>query len=209
MSALEKNHYEVLGVDKRASKNDIRNAYRQCAREAHPDTAPSSAPDYTTGFGAGSITNASARMAEISLAWAVLSDPERRRRFDAESVITSEPDTSEPETSEPETRREAGHFVERSKFPWRFMLVLLFAGIIAVLVLDAMSQPAIPAGPDGLLSSGSCIVIDANLTAVEVRCEDSHDGVVRQLVGFDMTCPSDTEAIRDRQGMGLACVVRS
>jgi len=26
------------------------------------------------------------------------------------------------------------------------------------------------------------------------------------LVGFDMTCPSDTEAVRDRQGMGLACV---
>ncbi|MEY4874351.1 MAG: hypothetical protein RJB41_1053, partial [Actinomycetota bacterium] len=39
--------------------------------------------------------------------------------------------------------------------------------------------------------------------------EVDHYGVVRQLIGFDMTCPSDTEAIRDRQGMGQACVVPS
>ncbi len=132
-------------------------------------------------------------MAEISQAWAVLSDPVRRRQYDEVFVITSE------------TER----FVERPKFPWRLMLVLLFVGIIVVLVLDATSQPAVPAGPDGLLRSGSCIVIDANLVAVEVRCEDAHDGVVQQLVGFDMACPQDTEAIRDRQGMGLACVVRN
>jgi len=29
------------------------------------------------------------------------------------------------------------------------------------------------------------------------------------LVGFDMTCPADTQPIRDRQGMGIACVVPS
>jgi len=198
MSALERDHYEVLGIGKTASKIDIRNAYRKCAREAHPDTAPG----FTPGFAAGSTTNASARMAEISQAWAVLSDPVRRSQYDAVSA-------SETETSETETERETWQFVERTKFPWRLMLVLLFVGIIVVLVLDATSQPAVPAGPDGLLRSGSCIVIDANLAAVEVRCEDAHDGVVRQLVGFDTVCPSDTEAIRDRQGMGLACVVRN
>jgi len=204
MSALERDHYEVLGIGKTSSKIDIRNAYRKCAREAHPDTAP--------GFAAGSTTNASARMAEISQAWAVLSDPVRRRQYDAVSASeteTSETETSETETSETETERETWQFVERAKFPWRFMLVLLFAGIIVVLALDVTSKPAVPAGPDGLLGSGSCIVVDANLTAVEVRCEEAHDGVVQQLVGFDMACPPDTEAIRDRQGMGLACVVRN
>ena len=200
MSALEKNHYEVLGVGITASKNDIRNAYRQCARESHPDTASGFAP----GFAAGSITNASARMAEISQAWAVLSDPVRRRQYDAVSVIAIK-----TEISETETRRETEQFVERAKFPWRFLLVLAFLGIIAILVLDTTSKPEVPAGQDNLLAPGSCIVIDANLTAVEVRCEDAHDGVVQQLVGFDMACPSDTEAIRDRQGMGLACVVRN
>lgn len=208
MSALERDHYEVLGIDKTASKNDIRNAYRKCAREAHPDTASG----FTPGFVADSTTNASVRMAEISQAWAVLSDPVRRRQYDAVSVSETEireTETSETETSETETERETEQFVERAKFPWRFMLVLLFAGIIVVLALDATSKPSVPAGPDGLLGSGSCIVVDANLTAVEVRCEEAHDGVVQQLVGFDMACPPDTEAIRDRQGMGLACVVRN
>ena len=170
--ATERTNYDILGVALTASDTEIRDAYRQRAREVHPDSA------------ARTTANSSVRMAEISQAWAVLSDPVRRRQYDAV-------------------------FVERTKFPWRLMLVLLFVGIIVVLVLDATSQPAVPAGPDGLLRSGSCIVIDANLAAVEVRCEDAHDGVVRQLVGFDTVCPSDTEAIRDRQGMGLACVVRN
>ena len=200
MPAPEKDHYEVLGVVKQASKNEIRDAYRRCVRESHPDTAPG----FVAGSAAGAKPNASARMAEISQAWAVLSDPVRRRQYDALSVVAAETAISENEFS-----RETRKFVERAKFPWRFLLVLAFLGIIAILVLDAKSKPEVPTGPDGLLRSGSCIVIDANLTAVEVRCEDAHDGVVRQLVGFDMVCPSDTEAIRDRQGMGLACVVRS
>jgi len=190
--ATERTYYDILGVALTASDTEIRDAYRQRAREVHPDSA------------ARTTANSSARMAEISQAWAVLSDPVRRRQYDAVSVIAIK-----TEISETETRRETEQFVERAKFPWRFMLVLLFVGIIVVLVLDAMSQPAVPAGPDGLLRSGSCIVIDANLAAVEVRCEDAHDGVVQQLVGFDMACPQDTEAIRDRQGMGLACVVRN
>jgi hypothetical protein len=78
-----------------------------------------------------------------------------------------------------------------------------------VLVLNVLSDPIDPAKPDGLLQSGSCVVVDTNQLAVEVGCEVDHYGVVRQLIGFDMTCPSDTEAIRDRQGMGQACVVPS
>ena len=170
--ATERTNYDILGVALTASDTEIRDAYRQRAREVHPDSA------------ARTTANSSVRMAEISQAWAVLSDPVRRRQYDAV-------------------------FVERAKFPWRFMLVLLFAGIIVVLALDVTSKPAVPADPDGLLGSGSCIVVDANLAAVEVRCEEAHDGVVQQLVGFDMACPPDTEAIRDRQGMGLACVVRN
>jgi hypothetical protein len=42
-----------------------------------------------------------------------------------------------------------------------------------------------------------------------VDCLGEHTGVVRTLVGFDMTCPTDTQPIRDRQGMGIACVVTS
>jgi len=68
---------------------------------------------------------------------------------------------------------------------------------------------AVPLGPDGLLQAGSCVVVNANQLAVEVDCAEEHTGVVRALVGFDMTCPADTQPIRDRQGMGIACVVPS
>jgi hypothetical protein len=50
------------------------------------------------------------------------------------------------------------------------------------------------------------VVIDANQLANEVPCDQQHYGVARTLVGFDMTCPTDTEPYRDRQGMGIACV---
>jgi molecular chaperone DnaJ len=86
----------------------------------------------------------------------------------------------------------------------------MVAGSIAlVLLLNALSGPAVPIGPDGLLQAGSCVVVNANQLAVEVDCAGEHTGVVRALVGFDMTCPTDTQPIRDRQGMGIACVVPS
>ena len=90
------------------------------------------------------------------------------------------------------------------------MVGFMVAGSIAlVLLLNALSEPAVPIGPDGLLQAGSCVVVNANQLAVEVDCAGEHTGVVRALVGFDMTCPTDTQPIRDRQGMGIACVVPS
>jgi len=80
---------------------------------------------------------------------------------------------------------------------------------VGVLVLGVARGPVGPTSPVGLLPSGACVVVGSSNRAVEVGCEVDHYGVVRQLIGFDMTCPSDTQAIRDRQGMGQACVVPS
>jgi molecular chaperone DnaJ len=95
---------------------------------------------------------------------------------------------------------------EPARFPWRLVVALIILGAVVVLVLNASAGNWTPSGPDGLISSGSCIVVDETVAAVEVPCDGPHEGVVRALVGFDMSCPSDTEAVRDRQGMGLACV---
>jgi hypothetical protein len=99
--------------------------------------------------------------------------------------------------------------IVRGRFPKGLIGSILAIGVVGVLVIDVMSGPVVPTKPDGLLQSGSCVVVDSNKLAIEVGCEVDHYGVVRQLIGFDMTCPSDTEAIRDRQGMGQACVVPS
>jgi curved DNA-binding protein CbpA len=59
------NLYETLGVPKTASPNDIKHAYRRKSSEHHPDRGG----DHDT-------------MQEVNDAYAVLSDPERRRRYD-------------------------------------------------------------------------------------------------------------------------------
>ncbi|MCX7621628.1 MAG: J domain-containing protein [Acidimicrobiales bacterium] len=69
-------HYDVLGVSESASTAEIRRAYRALARRYHPDvvgSGPSRARQ-----------EAERRMAAINLAWSVLGDAEKRRRYDRE-----------------------------------------------------------------------------------------------------------------------------
>jgi hypothetical protein len=190
MSQQIPNHYSVLGLTRTASLEQIRAAYRDKVRIIHPDSAVVASPI------------ASMQMAEVVRAWSTLSNPDLKRAYDADLFDAELFDVeSEVEDSFPPTPIVRGHF-PKSLIGW-----ILAIGIAGVLVLNVLSDPIAPAKPDGLLQSGSCVVVDANNLAVEVGCEEGHYGVVRQLIGFDMTCPSDTESIRDRQGMGQACVV--
>jgi molecular chaperone DnaJ len=61
-------YYEVLRVDRSASQEEIKKAYRKMARAYHPDV--SDAPD------------AEARFKEVNEAYQVLSDPEKRHAYD-------------------------------------------------------------------------------------------------------------------------------
>ena len=187
MSQQYENYYVVLGVTPTASIEQIRAAYRDKVRTIHPDSAVVASP------------TASLQMAEVVRAWSTLSVPALKREYDADLFGAY----GEVDDSFPPTPIVRGHF-PKSLIGWIFVI-----SIAGVLVLNVLSDPIDPAKPDGLLQSGSCVVVDANKLAVEVDCEVDHYGVVRQLIGFDMTCPSDTEPIRDRQGMGQACVVPS
>jgi curved DNA-binding protein CbpA len=64
-----KNYYELLGLSRTASQDDIRTAYRKSVREHHPDTNPGD-------------NFAEERFKDIQQAYEVLSNPEKRWEYD-------------------------------------------------------------------------------------------------------------------------------
>ena len=69
MAEQKRDYYEVLGVDKNADDATIKKAYRQLAKKYHPDMNPGD-------------KEAEVKFKEASEAYAVLSDPDKRRQYD-------------------------------------------------------------------------------------------------------------------------------
>ena len=70
---MAQDHYATLGVSRGATAEELKRAYRRRARELHPDANPDD-------------PTAEARFKEVARAYAVLSDPVRRRNYDAYGV---------------------------------------------------------------------------------------------------------------------------
>ena len=66
---LEKDYYAVLGVASTASQKEVTSAYRKLARQFHPDANPGN-------------QSAEDRFKEVSAAYEVVGDPEKRQQYD-------------------------------------------------------------------------------------------------------------------------------
>jgi molecular chaperone DnaJ len=70
MAVQKRDYYEVLGIERSASADEIKKAYRKLALKYHPDRNPTQAEEAAEHF------------KEASEAYEVLSDPEKRSRYD-------------------------------------------------------------------------------------------------------------------------------
>ncbi|KZP00910.1 hypothetical protein CALVIDRAFT_475395 [Calocera viscosa TUFC12733] len=76
-NAATKDPYQVLGVQKDASKSDIKKAYFDLAKKYHPDT--------------NKDASAKDKFVEIQTAWDILSDDQKRAAFDQYGAASQEP----------------------------------------------------------------------------------------------------------------------
>ena len=69
MAEQKRDYYEVLGLSKGASEDELKKAYRKLAKQYHPDVNPGD-------------KNAESKFKEINEAYGILSDPEKKARYD-------------------------------------------------------------------------------------------------------------------------------
>ncbi|MCD6218474.1 molecular chaperone DnaJ [bacterium] len=85
---IKKDLYELLGVEKGAEQDQIKKAYRKLARKHHPDVNPGD-------------KQSEEKFKEIGMAYEILSDPEKRQRYDQFGAAAFQPGMGQPGDFDP------------------------------------------------------------------------------------------------------------
>ena len=150
-------------------------------------------------------------MAALNAAYAVLSDPVERARYDRglNGVSASRSTSMGGSGAEPTWPvRTIPDPLPPARIPWRLMAFMATVGIGVVLLGAAFIDQGPVDRPVGLLRPGSCVQVNATGDVSGVACTGTDDLIVERLVDFDGVCPMGTTGYRDRQGLGQACVGR-
>ncbi len=83
--AEKRDYYVVLGIPRSASQDDIKKAFRDLARQYHPDV--------------NKAADAEEKFKEINEAYGILSDPEKRAAYAQQDQQTEQPQASEGDDS--------------------------------------------------------------------------------------------------------------
>lgn len=204
-----RSYYDVLGVSRNATTEQLHRAHRALARRYHPDAAPDSAE-------VGSA-EAARRIREVNEAWQELRDPHRRARYDqtlepepaparTRSAYDPFPPGTEPEPpggfdewfADADLRRSQAKVVRRAPRPVKpFRVRLLFgfgavmlAGILLVVFLTGASDER----PGTGIGRGACVQVDSVGLPVQVPCEGPNDGRIVGQVSVAGECPNGSMA---------------
>jgi DnaJ-domain-containing protein 1 len=202
---MARSHYEVLGVPRNAGADTVRQAYLDRARQLHPDRYIDAGPAQRSA--------AERSMQEVNEAWRVLSDPGRRRRYDAElnPVLTararwatdddrfvSRPDGTVPEHVE---QLEPTERVIRS-LPWIILIVVLFA----IFVFTAYAVTGNPATTQPGPGFGGCVTVADGPTVQSATCGTPGARAVVAQVGITEPCPNASERLQPATGSIAYCL---
>ena len=90
-------YYDILGLKKNASQDEIKSAYRKLARQYHPDHNPGASND---------------TIQAINEAYAVLSDPQKRRSYDLTTGVRVEPPPPQQPDRKPPSGPVESHYTQ-------------------------------------------------------------------------------------------------
>ncbi|KAF2185042.1 dnaJ chaperone-like protein [Zopfia rhizophila CBS 207.26] len=108
MSAPPVDYYATLDIDSKATQQQIRDAYKKAALKHHPDRVPTDSPERAAR---------TKKFQQINDAYYTLSDPTRRRDYDAARTYHSFPSSTANSTPDFEYEEEIPHAAPGG-FPW-------------------------------------------------------------------------------------------
>lgn len=207
LESVARSHYEVLGVSPAAATDEVRRAYLERAREAHPDR-------HIDAVGR-ERADAERRMREVNEAWRVLGNPRRRRRYDLEHepAAASTAFASRSDGTMPYDYRDDlpdGALLEEvdattrviRALPWLVLVFVMFAIFVVTAYAATGGDKAKPVPTNNL---GRCVIADGPSVA-PAACGTPGARLVIAQVDTNQQCPLGSERLQPLTGTTIYCL---
>jgi hypothetical protein len=189
-------------VSPKAGNADVRRAYLDRAREAHPDRH--------IDAGSAQRAHAERRMQEVNEAWRVLGNPRRRRRYDLERapemLFASRSDGTMPHDDQPHgaTPDELDGTTRLIRgLPWMILVFVLFAIFVFTAYAATGGDTSNPIPSNNL---SRCVAVAAGSTVTPAPCGTTGARLVVAEVDTNQQCPLGSERLQPSTGATAYCL---